>query len=322
METILSEIPIRWYRTKVNKTELNALLERSDLQGWTYVFTHLALLVTSGGIALTLASTGQYAAFAIACLVHGCLYSFLGWAGAGHELSHRTVFRTRALNEFFLRLFSIATWSNHIYFNASHTKHHLATTFPGRDGEVVLPQRVAAAQWFWALWIDVPALLRTIQILVENSFGVVRGEWGNQLFPVTNQRARKKLALAARAILVAQLVGVAVFLFFGLWQLVILVTLAPFIGTAPNRLLALAQHYGKRSGVADFRENSRTLLLLYPVSRLYWHMNYHIEHHMFSAVPCYNLSKLHSLIAHDTPAPTRGVFQFLKQYYAATWLQE
>ena len=25
----------------------------------------------------------------------------------------------------------------------------------------------------------------------------------------------------------------------------------------------------------------------------YWHMNFHIEHHMYAAVPCYNLEKLH-----------------------------
>ncbi|MGQ9815790.1 MAG: fatty acid desaturase [Candidatus Roseilinea sp.] len=30
-------------------------------------------------------------------------------------------------------------------------------------------------------------------------------------------------------------------------------------------------------------------------------MNYHIEHHMYAAVPCYNLAKLHEVIRHDLP---------------------
>ena len=32
-------------------------------------------------------------------------------------------------------------------------------------------------------------------------------------------------------------------------------------------------------------------------------MNWHIEHHMFAGVPCYNLKKLHYLVAEDMPEP-------------------
>jgi fatty acid desaturase len=34
---------------------------------------------------------------------------------------------------------------------------------------------------------------------------------------------------------------------------------------------------------------------------LYWQMNYHTEHHMYAAVPCYNLPRLHRVIKHDLP---------------------
>ena len=36
-------------------------------------------------------------------------------------------------------------------------------------------------------------------------------------------------------------------------------------------------------------------------------MNFHIEHHMYAAVPCYNLGKLHRLIRHDLPECPRGL---------------
>jgi fatty acid desaturase len=36
-------------------------------------------------------------------------------------------------------------------------------------------------------------------------------------------------------------------------------------------------------------------------------MNWHIEHHMFAAVPCYHLAELHAAIKHDTPAPPDGL---------------
>ena len=32
-------------------------------------------------------------------------------------------------------------------------------------------------------------------------------------------------------------------------------------------------------------------------------MNWHLEHHMYAGVPCYNLKKLHREIAADMPAP-------------------
>ena len=62
-------------------------------------------------------------------------------------------------------------------------------------------------------------------------------------------------------------------------------------------------HCGLRSDVADFRKCVRTITLN-PVSEfLYWNMNWHLEHHMFAAVPCYNLKKLHKTVARDMPKP-------------------
>ena len=36
---------------------------------------------------------------------------------------------------------------------------------------------------------------------------------------------------------------------------------------------------------------------------IYWRMNWHIEHHMYAGVPCYNLKKLAREIADDMPKP-------------------
>ena len=37
-------------------------------------------------------------------------------------------------------------------------------------------------------------------------------------------------------------------------------------------------------------------------------MHYHIEHHMFAAIPCYNLGKLYREVAHDMPK-RRGLIE-------------
>ena len=65
--------------------------------------------------------------------------------------------------------------------------------------------------------------------------------------------------------------------------------------------------------MADFRLCTRTVILNPFVRLLYRHMNYHIEHHMFAAVPCYNLGKLHAAIKHDSPAPSRGLIAAWKE---------
>ncbi|MBV7331723.1 fatty acid desaturase [Chloroflexi bacterium TSY] len=49
---------------------------------------------------------------------------------------------------------------------------------------------------------------------------------------------------------------------------------------------------------------------------LYWHMNFHIEHHMYAAVPCYNLGKLHALIEHDLPRSSNGLYETWKEIIA------
>jgi fatty acid desaturase len=36
-------------------------------------------------------------------------------------------------------------------------------------------------------------------------------------------------------------------------------------------------------------------------------MNYHTEHHMYAAVPCYNLRKLHNAIEGQLPPTSRGL---------------
>ena len=57
----------------------------------------------------------------------------------------------------------------------------------------------------------------------------------------------------------------------------------------------------------DYRINTRTIALNPVLAFLYWQMNYHIEHHMYAAVPFYNLPELHRIVKHDMPAPCQGI---------------
>jgi len=81
----------------------------------------------------------------------------------------------------------------------------------------------------------------------------------------------------------------------------VLITLAPFYGGWLQWLCNNTQHTGLQDKVPDFRLCTWTIILKPFVRFLYWHMNFHLDHHMYAAVPCYNLGRLHAAIQHDLP---------------------
>ena len=93
----------------------------------------------------------------------------------------------------------------------------------------------------------------------------------------------------------------------------VLITFGRFYGRWLQWLCGRTQHTGLKDNVADFRLCSRTVILSPFVRFLYWHMNYHIEHHMYVAVPCYNLGRLHKAIEYDLPESPKGLFAVWKK---------
>jgi len=73
------------------------------------------------------------------------------------------------------------------------------------------------------------------------------------------------------------------------------------------------QHIGLTDEYPDFRVCCRTFTLNPVLQFLYWHMNYHTEHHIYAGVPCYNLARLHRLIQSEMPESTHGLIATWKQ---------
>ena len=74
-------------------------------------------------------------------------------------------------------------------------------------------------------------------------------------------------------------------------------------------------HTGLMDNTPDFRLCVRTITLDPLSSFIYWRMNWHLEHHMFAAVPCYNLARLHSAVASNMPKARTlvGAWQEMRQ---------
>ena len=62
-------------------------------------------------------------------------------------------------------------------------------------------------------------------------------------------------------------------------------------------------HTGLKDNVDDFRLCVRSITLDPVTHFIYWRMNWHLEHHMFAAVPCYNIRRLSKAVAADMPHP-------------------
>ncbi|MEL7115428.1 MAG: fatty acid desaturase, partial [Pseudomonadota bacterium] len=78
-------------------------------------------------------------------------------------------------------------------------------------------------------------------------------------------------------------------------------------------MTGILQHTGLAEDVLDHRLNTRTVYMN-PISRfIYWNMNYHVEHHMFPAVPYHQLPALHALIKDDLPEPTPSILSGFKE---------
>ena len=298
---------IQWYRSPIPPEDLARLNQRNDWKGWVQSLGHLAILVVTGGLAWL--AVGRLPLIAVLALLflHGSVYAFL--VNGFHELCHKTVFKSRFLNILFRDIYSFLGWYNHVFFWASHQEHHKYTLHPPDDLEVVLPVNLTLRSYLSFAFINPIGLYNRLKGVLQLSFGVIEGEWANHLFPPEDTEKRRELFNWARFLLVGHGLIVIVSLASGLWMIPVLVTLAPFYGAGFQYLLNEAQHIGLSDHVSDYRLNTRTILLNPVVQFLYWHMNYHIEHHMYAAIPCYNLSKVHDRIKGDLPHCPRGIIE-------------
>ena len=131
---------ISWYRSPLEPADLARLNQRSDWKGLLQTLGFLAMLIGSGGIAWYAAGKAHILIVLALIYLHVALYAFL--VNGFHELCHKTVFKTQALNALFRNIYSFLGWYNHVSFWASHQAHHRYTLHPPDDLEVVLPVKL------------------------------------------------------------------------------------------------------------------------------------------------------------------------------------
>jgi len=304
---------ISWYRTKLKPDVMKALHQRSDFKAFVQTVGYLAVLATTVTAALYSGSHWPWWVTVMLVFLNGMGFAFL--INGVHELGHGTVFKTKALNEFFVRVLSFLGWINFHMFQESHMRHHRYTLHPPDDLEVVLPIRMLVKNFLERGFINPSWFWVTMKTTVRVAFGRFEGEWEHALYD-NKPEAQRAAINWSRLLLVGHGLIVAVSLWFHWWLVPVVITLAPFYGQWLFLLCNNTQHIGLQDNVNDFRLCCRTFTLNPVVRFVYWQMNYHIEHHMYAAVPCYNLGKLHQAIKHDLAPCSHGLVGVWKEIAA------
>ena len=301
----MAATPIDWYRIPLDRDTLRKFTEKSDLKGWLQAGSFLLVYLATTALALYFFLERWWIPMVVVCYLHAMFQQMIGMSAAVHELSHGTPFKTKAVNEVFYHLFCFLTWNNPVHFRASHIYHHQFTVYRGQDKEVVKePVRVLLNAgnlvswltfdyaWFWTL----------VKTTVQHAFGNADADFfhWDPLFPKGDPR-RAAMVRWARIMVIGSIVLIALFIYFKLYVLIFLVNFGGFFVTILGRLTLAVQHQGLAENTPDWRLVAHTVHFG-PLGRyLYWNMNYHIEHHMYAAVPFHRLPRFHDEIKKDLP---------------------
>ena len=320
LNEVKKSLRVKEYRCAISHVRLRELSKRSDKQGWVQAGGHLGIYLTLALLSGWFWSQQAWIAFTLSLWLLGFVATFFKGTAA-HELGHGTVFRTKALNRWFLHAVCLISWWDPYDYDASHTYHHRYTTHPMADRENILPLTPSLSP---SLLIQLCTLnlfskpsrnfskggfLWNVYLTLRTAFGspavhtdIPSQEWLEKLHQ-DHPQAFEKSVRWSRILIAFHASVLFLSLITGWWVLPLLISVPSFIANIGSYLLGTTQHCGLKQNSSDFRKNTRSIRINPVLRFLYWHMNWHVEHHMYAGVPCYNLKALAAEIKSDMPEP-------------------
>lgn len=302
-------VEVGWKRPPIDRAILKRCSRRSDIKGLFHCLGVLAVLGASGAVSYWLFATGRWVAMAVALYIHGALFAFNPQT---HELAHKTVFKSRWLNEVFKRIFGILHWrSNSALYWMSHKYHHRYTTHRKSEGEEVLPRaEVSERVLYQAIKIvDPTAFLAAVYDAVYSLFRPYlknprRSVWQRYVYARATEGERRDAYWTHLSQFLFHVAFSVFAIATGSWFLIVVVSLPAFYGGRwYHTLVHDTMHVGRTPETDDFRDCCRSVRVDPFTSFMYWHMEWHTEHHTFPGIPCYNLARFHHLTAEHWEPP-------------------
>ena len=303
---------VHWYKCSVDKKILKEFSKRSNWQGIKHIFLYFLILLFSGYMSFITWGT-WWTIFWF--LIYGNIYTFSNpiW----HECGHKLAFKSRSLNEIFYHITSFMYNYEPIRWRWSHHHHHTYTlhTENHYDHEI---QITKPTDLFYVLMIHLPG--GNIFTFLFSHIETIKHALGLNSIVMKDcipKEEQPKVRFFARIHMILWLLIISCSIYFQTW-LPILYLLLPFLyGTTFINIIHFIQHAGLANNVRDHRLTTRTVKLNAFLSFLSWNMEYHLEHHIFSMVPSYNLKRLHEAVKDQMPKPKNGLWDAYKEIIPA-----
>ena len=205
---------------------------------------------------------------------------------------------------------------NPVTWRYGHARHHTDASIVGLDPQILSrrpPNLLKMMANFFGS-IDVPLAFKS---MFQLAFGHFTDEEKTYI-PVHKHSAA---ILTARIWLIIYGITIALAIGSGSILPLMVIGLPRVYGAWHMTITGILQHAALADNVVDHRLNSRTILMN-PISRfIYWNMNYHVEHHMFTMVPYHKLPALHERLKSDLPAPNSSTLDAIREVAPVLWRQ-
>ena len=315
---------IRWIKVDISKEDMQRFTRKSNVKGLIQTFSFLLIICATAFLSYYAFTAHNWILLVAGLYLHGMVYGHFG--NGIHELSHNTVFASKFLNKAVTIIFGLLYWPYNPYlYRVSHVHfHHQYTLHQNSDGEdvpnyVELNKTVVFNLFFKALqiksFIMCVGRLITIKPLSKNwrMRGYRLDSWERFVLERATEKERKEVYRFAAISLAFQMLFAAACILSGYWFLIVLVSLAPFYGPGAHGFMCgIHQHACCEANNPDFRISCGDAILDPISSILYWRMEYHLEHHMFPAIPCYNLKKFSAFVADQLPKKEYAIPRIFK----------
>lgn len=272
------------------------MTERSDGRGLRHLAGHLGAILLCGGLIAAGVPGWQ-----VLLPVQGVLLVFL--FTLEHECTHRTPFASERLNTWVGRFCGLVLLLPFEWFRWFHLAHHRWTNLPGKDPELASEKPESLAAWLWHV-SGLPFWGAGLRLMAALTLGRAEGDY-------LPEGAKARIVREARgmALVYAGLAASLIWTPALLWVWVV----PALLGQPVLRLYLLAEH-GDCPRVANMFENTRTTFTNRIVRALAWNMPYHVEHHVWPAVPFHRLPEVHALMRDELRVTAEGYAAFTRAY--------
>lgn len=216
-----------------------------------------------------------------------------------HEAAHMRLSKNATLNDFLSDTFAaIPTFFDTHMYRLHHSKHH---RFLNSDADPDWVRKKGRPQWTFP--IQKRFVAKTYPKFVVWNGSV---EWStlslifSGILPLqTILKGHQRLQFIKRAVFYS--LAAALFTATGVWSQFFMYWLIPLFFVFPSfqRMRSVAEHFGLK---CEHELNSSRNILAPWYETLFFaphSVNYHLVHHMFPAVPFYNLKHLNGLLMQD-----------------------